>query len=242
MSLFMIVVCHMQPSTIAHSLMKFLMTSGVQPQSFNRIIMVDHHWPIEHDLTSNLVHRASSLLDAEVISPPKNLGGHGGFNFALQALLPLADNDLVLGYDPDSNPITPNWLQAMRDVLEKDPSLAFLSLTHTGFKDKTDKRTEFIAGHRVSFFDRPEMFNVTLWRGSFIKSGLTSDNSFYGQVETPAYNRVKSMGLRHGYMEDCIEAENPILHPDIYREWKGFHAGKSYLGNFDQYCKDKGVY
>lgn len=236
MRLFAVSVCHMQPEIIAFSLTRAIMTMGVHPFNWT---LVDHHWPISKMMTSALIR--DSLVDIVlgfVIQPEKNLGAHGGFNFAIQRLIDnhnLSDDDLVLSYDPDSNPVTPDWLKAMSEVMTADPLLDYLSLMPEVCKNNRVWHIRNVAGYAVATHEKPEMINVTLWRGRCIKQKLTAYSALYGHVESAMWDR----GFKSAYLLHFLEDPCPIYHPQIYADWKIAHSSGKYPGNFDQYIKDK---
>ena len=236
MRLFVISVCHMQPEIIAFSLTRAVMTMGVKPKDIDSWILVDHHWPIQKHLTSTLITVFTDIVDAYRISPEKNLGAHGGFNFAVQRLIDnhyLADDDLVLCYDPDSNPVTPDWLKAMSDVMTHS-TFDYLSLMPSVRLTGRPWVIQTIMGHRVATDLKPEMINVTLFRGKCIKEKLTAHSAFYGHVESSMWDR----GFKSAYLYDFLEDPCPIYHPQIYADWKIAHSSGKYAKNFDQFIKE----
>lgn len=238
MRLFCISVCHMQPEIVAFSLTRAVMTMGLQASAIRRWIMVDHHWPIEQKKASDTLRFVRHIVDADVISPLYNLGGHGGINYAVRNLelqFSLTDDDLVLLYDPDSNPVTQGWLQSLVDVMQADPTLDYLSLMHSDVVNQKDWHLTTIANHRVASHPAPEMFNVTLFRGKCIKQQITAYSTFYGHVESS----LKSRGFKNAYLIDVREETCPIPHPAIYSQWKREHAAGLFKGNFDNYLITK---
>lgn len=244
MNIHTITVCYMEPSTVAWALMRYLSTDvgSYFTRASNKWILVNNYWPygdpqsIEYQL-----RRAALLVQAEFIRPlgGKNVGGHGGFNLALSCL-PYEDDDMILGYDPDSNPTVLGWVRAMETVMMMDPSLGGISLMPAWIKNKPGWNVEMIGGHRVAFRDKPEMYNVTAFRGSFLRStqGLQAQRPFYGHVEREMHCRLKEQGLRHGHLFDFIEEPCPIPHPKKYQDWKGLHSAGLYVKNFDDYLKE----
>lgn len=230
-----IVICHMEPALIAASLAQLVRTAG--KSLLHRVVMVDNRWPIKMDNASDCIGMISRMFRATVITAPKNLGGHGGANFAMDYLKATGDlepNDLILGYDPDSFPITDGWLAAMVDVMNADPGLATVGLWPDGIRPSQHTETT-AAGHRIWAFQQPEMMNVTLWRASFIGAGIEAEHVWYGQVEAPMYRRAKEQGLRMGYLPDFKEGPRPIPHPQAYTDWKAAHVSGLFPGNFSEW-------
>lgn len=241
MKLYTITVCHMEPEIVAWSLMRFRRTTSILPDDWT---LLNNQWPLNRKRTSADLAAAASLVNADYLSATNNLGGVGGFNDVLDSLDIYEDN-LVLLYDPDSNPLQQGWLEAMIDVMKADLTLGYVSLLD---KRKVDHKWtyETIAGHKVSFIPYPEMWNVTLFRGSALDKGLLADSDkwkapFYGHVETAMFRHVRAKGMRNGYMFDFREGPCPLEHPLTYRQWKVEHAAGRYPGNFDVWCKEKGI-
>lgn len=235
--LFAVSTCHMEPEIIAMSLARLRRTGGMIP---DRHIIVSHHWPIDPHGFHDLVVDIAKICKGEVVQPERQLGGHFGFNFGL-GHLELKDDDLVLGYDPDSYPAKRGWLKAMVEVMQDDPRLGYVSLMSEWIQGNRDWRLEMIGGHRVAFHPIQDMFNITVFRASVLKKGLLAEekNPYYGNVETGMKRHVDGLGMRWGYMRDWLEDRCPIKHHPIYEEWKKKAGGEgTYKGNFDQYVME----
>lgn len=231
-------LCHMEPPTIAASLMQLKRTTGRTIDL--RMWLIDHHWPIDSDLVSDCITDLSEMTGARTIMPDKNLGGTGGFNWALREIASremLKSDDLLLWYDPDSWPVTRGWLQAMTEVMAADPSIATLSLwAPQEMSGRDDWVAEVIAGHKVRTFpSHAEGFSVTMWRANFAMPKVEAEYEFYGQIEEPAYQKAKRIGKRNAWLADFHEIPCPIPHPKVYEDWKREHVARRFNGNFKEY-------
>ncbi len=242
MKLHVITICHMEPEIVAWSLMRYHRTTHIVPDSWT---LLDNCWPIRWSNSFLGLKKIANLVPNGLLqTTPVNLGGHGGFNAVLNTLK-IQPDDFVLGYDPDSNPVYQGWLEAMLSVMKADPTLGYVSLLDNRNTDR--KWTyETIDGYKVAFIDHPEMWNVTLFRGAAVAQGMLSDASkwgatFYGHVETAMFKYVRELGMRNGYMFDYREDKCPLEHPVAYTNWKQAHAYGKYPGNFDAYCKERGI-
>lgn len=245
MKLHVITICHMEPETIAWSLYKFRRTTEKLPDTWT---MLDNLWPIKTEQTSKMLFHLHYQIpwktEVRMLKAVKNLGGHGGISYCLTEYPPDND-DLVLIYDPDSNPKTDGWLEAMLATMNADPTLGYVSLLDNRNTDRPWTYEE-IGGNKVAFLPHPEMFNVTLFRATVLKKGFLADSDkwnapFYGHVETAFFKHVRELGMRNGYMFDYREDKCPIPHPKVYDKWKEDHALGRYPGNFDAYCIEKGI-
>lgn len=232
-----ITVSHCEPRILEHGLAVFYGTCGITRP--DRHVIVQNHWPIDHDATVERVRKIAAHYRCELIDPHKNIGGHGGVNFALKHVEPNPE-DLILIYDPDSNPIGSGWLRAMIDVMESSSLLAYVALQHSGIP-KDWKSVINVAGHMVGIKPYPDMINVSLWWADFLRNGLEAEFEFYGQVERPMFRKARSIGMTMGYMLGYFESPCPIPVPKIYIDWKLDHVSNRFTGNFDEYVKLKGV-
>lgn len=226
--LFGITVSYCEPEVLAHGLTRFVRTAGEVPEKY---VIVDHLWPINPINNSILVNRLALIVFGDVIKPPMNGGGAYGFNYAMEHLGVLNDDDLIIGMDPDSNPITPNWLTAMVATMRASKELNSVSLMHEHLVDRPWEH-EFIGGSKVSFLPHPEMMNVTIWRAGSIRGGMKS-LGLYGHNE-----RLMWKPKTVGYLYDYRETICPIQHPKAYNDWKMAYAFNGYPHNFDQWLKE----
>ena len=208
---------------------------------FDSIVVVDNHWPINKEANTKSIAVIAESVGAKLVRPEGgNIGGHQGGNLAISHLQ-LADDDLMLGFDYDSYPVTPGWLEAMIDGM-KFSNLDSLHLLHSDIKEIHEKRgtkwsVNEYGGVRVGTLPHPEMFNLTIWRGAWLKQHPMVGQGFYGHIEsmTHGYNN-------HGYTVDFLEGHNPVFIPPTYQDWKRAHAGGNYLGNFDAWCRERRIF
>lgn len=236
MKLWTITLAHCLPDILKFSLKRFRETTTEQSE----LVIVDHHWPKDYWETRRLVLAAAEFYGAKLMSPYRNLGGHGGLSWALKEL-PIEDNDLVCIYDPDSNPRTKGWDTAMLDVLRADTSTAALFLMQGGALAAPNRvwRDETIAGHAVSYPTPYSVTNVAIVRASFyLECGMTvgGRRPFYGYVEDWMSEAAKRLSVRMGYMKDFWEDNHPIAHDEAYTRWKFAHAHhNTFMGNFAEF-------
>lgn len=241
--------CYMRLSIIEKSLAAFYETVDEKWETPYEHILLDHHWPLDYWDHRHQILRLAHVYGCRVMSPYKNLGGHGGFNWVCSQL-PLGDNDLVLGFDPDSFPATKGWNNAMIRALRDDAGYAGVSLwIEADLYTKKWKDLPSSSGLRVvAPADREtEMINISIWRWSFLRriQGYRSRNAFYGDVEVELTKSYKETGLRHGYLRDFKEVERLTRLPDhgepSYVEWKAAHVSGKFPGNYDAYLKERGL-
>lgn len=231
MNIYAATISHCLPEILAFGLSKAKRTMG-NYQDIENWVVVDHHWPMQKELTSHIIRDIAEIVSGDIIKPDKNYGGCGGANIAFKHLN-LQDDDLVIGYDPDSNPITMNWGKSLVDVMIADPSIPYLSLMHAHVLKNRNWKIREVAGHRVASDDHAEMFNVTIWRGSVIKNGFPMDGKMWGGLESMLW----SNGIKGEYLIDVLEDCMSIGHPKEYTDWKIKHNSGEFPQNFDEYVK-----
>lgn len=234
MRLFGISVAHCRVEITAYSLIRYAVTASYHHGE--EFVLVDNCYPINPEQTSNILEHVAHMAGATYMKTNKNLGGAGGFNHALSYLnekYKLQPDDLIIGYDSDSNPRTQGWLKALVNVMETDLNLNSLSLMHDHLLERPWILRE-VAGHRVASLPHVEMANVTIWRAGplLAKGGIKSGRKFYGFNEVCMFEKEKS-----GYLYDFRETLCEIQHDDLYNKWKSLHAMNQFPDNFDVYLR-----
>ena len=240
MNIYIITVCHTNINVIWSGVSNVIDTVGVVPA---RYILLDHLYPRDK---FNVSKKILSLAEAisqkyqwniDVIRPLKNMGGHGGFNWALSQI-PIFSHDIVLGVDPDSNIITKDWGKKMIEVFNADKTIGALSLLHDAIvpHNENEWKKECIADTTVGFLNKPEMFNVTGWRGDFLNltNGIHAKNPYYGHVEVAMREKSQKAKYRLGYLLDYKETFQKVSHDEIYNKWKA-EAVAGEKRNFDEW-------
>jgi len=244
--IYWISVFHMRPEVIKSAFSQIReMTTDAERARIDRMVFVDHHYPVRKAECSKLVEELGRYWKAEIYSPLTNLGGHGGVSFALNYLKPTS-NDLVFVVDPDSFPTSQGWVTACLDAFAEDNKKPFQSLGSVSLTDERLTHWDWPrylepqrSGPRLAFLPRAEMINMSVWRASVLKKGFLANSQFYGHMETAMWAEEQRKGMRHAYLVDYKERTNPIPHDEIYTAWKHDHARGDYPGNFDQYVKEK---
>lgn len=238
MRVWAITLTHVDLPLLEYSLGKFYET--INRSFLHKHVLVDHHWPLDYWNHRRSVLHLAEKYGCSVIAPYQNMGAHGGYNWAMSQIHGLVDDDLILGYDADSNPQVQDWNRAMVEVLE-DKQYAAVSLSINADLNTKSWEDETVNGVIVK---RPahgciEMFNVTMWRLKFLQStqGLRANSIHYGLVEGPMFYAMREQGLKHGYLKNFHEDLKPFEPDARYQLWKNAHLC-GYKWNFDQYLID----
>ena len=237
MKTYIITLTYLDIPLLEYSLDRFYKTTELKDSEH---ILIDHLWPIDHWNHRRGILNLAEHYGCKVMTPYKNMGGHGGFNWTLQNL-PLQEDDIIITYDGDSNPQTPGWDVAMRNLLSLDPSYAWVSLwidTELNTKNWVRRPTR-TCYHIVKPAQGIEMMNVTGWKYSFLKKvGLMkAAYQYYGQVESPMHQASEQLKLQWGYLRDYTEKPRPFDADARYQAWKAAHLSGAFKGNFDEYFK-----
>lgn len=207
-------------------------------------VLVDAHWPINHDKVKEALARLTEKYGCIVIDPGHNLGLHGNFNHAL-ASQAIPDNAMVIGLDPDCWPVTPNWDKAMCDVFNADEKIVWLSLWHAEatrelLHERKSKPETTIVGHRVVEVASPVINSVCGFRMGWLNkvNGITEPSRWYGGLECAMWQSVLNHG-RWVFLPDYREEPHFKINPD-YTTWKWKHAHQGYPHDFSHYLKEIG--
>lgn len=213
-----------------------------------RLVLLDQHYPLNYDATrAELEDIAAGFPFVQIVDPGVNLGLHIGLNHALgeaDKLEPIADEDVVIGYDPDEQPLTNTWFDAMTEVLTsewlkpaEEKRCTWLSLTSKPAREymlKAGYEKLHIAGHEVWKPHYALINHVCGWTmGAIRKVGaFTEPHAFYGGIEVAMQPRYAEAGYFHAYL---AEHEDSCFHHLIdpqYAKWKAAHVNNGFAGDF----------
>ncbi len=239
MKLWVITLAHVDAPILESSLAAYYATAD---RIHHAHILLDHHWPINYWAHRKRILELGEQYDCKVMAPYENMGSHNGYNWTFGCLR-IADEDYILTYDSDSMPVTKGWDSAMVKVLDTDPKFAAVSLSINADLACKNWAEEDVGGIVVKHpAEGIEMINVTMWRFSFIKQvGGIGGSNFYGYTEHAMFQPMAELGLKHGYLRDYSENPRPVEPHPVYLEWKREHVAFRFTGNFDAYCRMKGL-
>lgn len=202
-------------------------------------VILDHHWPIDYWGSKRHLHAIAEKYGKRVITPFKNLGGHGGYKWALYEI-PADDTDLVIIVDGDAFPKDYGWDEAAVRILNSEQKIAAVYLSDErvyAAPNRTWTRRE-IAGVNYAVCSNYSVTDIAIARVGFLRKAMAGYGAFYGYVEEPIWKAAREMGYETGYLSDYWQAPHPIPHPEIYTRWKVEHAHRfTFPGNFDEYLK-----
>lgn len=206
-------------------------------------VFVDQHYPLNREQNALGLKQVCDDHGILFLDPGENLGLHGGFNWALKQIQ-ARDGDLVIGYDPDSHPITPGWDMALVNSLEICPDLAWVTLmSQRAREDILPKGYITRKAHHIELWEmRHAVINsICAWRVDFLNraGGLQEPMKYYGHLESRMWQELQKQGKKWaflpGYWEDYRLWP---LHDQEYIRWKWYYAHrKLFEYGFDEYVR-----
>ena len=242
MNLWAISLCFNRPGVIRRSLEHLFNTT----QGRVAVAMVDQHYPLPNsEINSSELCWIAWGMGHRYMTFGANLGLHRGFNVALDAL-GLPDDALVVGYDPDTMPLTEGWDVAARRVMDADKSVAWVSLGNDVSEREMSERgytEELRGGIRTWRTHRPVVNSICVWRVSWLRAvgGLTEPNAFYGGLECAMFEKLGANSWV--FLPDFREARDTALQsaPDKeYVEYKWAHAHQGDPRDFATWLRETG--
>ncbi len=218
--------------------------------SNKRHVVLFQHYPIgTQDLLNELMHYENAdVLRGEkvILDAGRNLGLHEGLNYMLSKL-ELSDDDVIVAFDPDENPLKYGWLDAMIRVMEADRKVGWLSLMNPPCRAHLDSlgcKPEVIGGERVQFPGHALMNCVVAWRYEALRKvgKLTEPHAYYGGIEGAMQPKFMDAGYRIGWMTDYDVAPLHDLADPEYTLYKSHHVGfrqPEYPGSFDEWLASR---
>ena len=230
-----------RPQIIRSSIDQFYKTTEVPTTH----LIVDQCWPLEREEMEHVFKYMSQTYGCKILRPGKNLGLAKGFNWALeQESFP--DNGGVIGYDPDSWPVSPGWDLAMCHKFVSHPSVAWFSLWHPHAEREllTEKRGERQEDGTVRVTSAV-MNSVCMFRRGWLRAcgGLYEANALYGGLEVHMWKRLQDHKQGWLFLPDYREDfwPWPEMIDTRYREWKWAttHGGEPQI-EFGRWLQLKG--
>lgn len=201
---------------------------------------LNQHYPMrEHHNTPEL-QAICRDYNVEWMDAGKNLGLHEGLNFMARELK-IKGSDHVLGYDPDSWPVSPGFDMALYTCFQKS-DVAWASLMGERsvgeLKHKGGARYN-ISQVRVQETREAIVNSICMWNYDFIirAGGFKEPNAFYGGIEVMLWPDLQVQKKKWVFTEDWKEEDK--LHHEHDREyqiykWKHAHEG-TWRGDFESY-------
>lgn len=245
MKIYAITLCHNAPDVVEESIEQFYRTVMFKPEAHG---LLDAYWPLDKSGTSDVIDRMCEKHGCLKFDAGKNIGLHHGFNYVFEQMK-IPRDAIVIGYDPDSYPTTPDWDRGMRDVFEADSKMAWLGLWHAHCERELKAecraiKTE-IGGQVVWVAHTPCLTSISAFNSNFLHNcgGLDEPSPFYGGLECQMFPKIQAYGLKQGFLEDYKEHPGGIfeINPH-YTKWKyqTTHGGELQIP-FPDWLKKEGI-
>lgn len=251
-NLYVITVAYCRSAQLAYCLMNF------KSRIIDSHYFVQGHYPIdaernnkEIELIFDSYRRRMSLeaTNCEFHDPGGNIGSAQSQNWMLKKI-ELKDDDYWINLDPDSI-CHSNWIEDAIYVLDHQPECAFVSCNSPMVQSFTKVRGIFPIQppdenltSKVGMAHRPTPFNLTMWRGKFIREigEFTQMGPWWGELEGMMYSHCQRLHYYHAYLLDHMEDESgKYFHPSTNADWKTKHmrtiGPEQFVGNYEEYLK-----
>lgn len=216
----------MNPVIIEKSLERFYATKSPHLPVEHHILF--QHYPINKEAQRPEIERICKRFNIELHDAGRNLGLHEGFNFLFKRLQP-NDDEVIIGYDPDSWPIGEGWdLALVRTILGSGGEIVWSSLMNPRSKSDLEARGYDLGrvdGHIQVWKTKTAVTNsVCAFSYSWLnKVGFTEPRPFYGHFETEMFGKLK--GKRWAFVTGWEERDQlRDLHDVEYVHYKWAHA------------------
>lgn len=171
----------------------------------------------------------------EWIDAGKNLGLHNGFNYVMKQKK-MTNGDFVLGYDPDSCPISPGFDMALRSCF-LDSNVAWSSLMAPWLSGLLVGSERKISAFNVTEITQPIMNSICMWRVSWLNEvgGLSEPYEMYGGLECHMWPKLN--GNKWVFLKDFFEDHSyHWLQDEEYKRWKWYLCHERKLDyTFEEY-------
>lgn len=213
------------------------------PASQYTHVIVDDNYPINKEKNSENIRGLSREYNCIYLNSGKNLGLHHCLNWAMKEV-GVKETDFYINCDADDRP-QEGTFNAMRHVMNADPTLAVLGCSFKKIQNKLDcLKTETIAGHEVFIHPTVEMWNVSAINLKFLASigGFNEPYDFYGGLESYFYSKYRYTDMRIGYLKhytsDVPSFDLSLMDPRFI-EYKNAHVSLTnpFKGSFEDYLK-----
>lgn len=225
-------------------------TMALKPEEFTHVIL-DQHYPIRRSEVLNLFDGFRKNYGATVMDAGSNLGLHHGWNWVCDRL-PLEEEDVVIGYDPDSWPVQPGWDLAMVDALQhwKTTQCPWVSVTSEVVWHMPNARFEEWQLGRYKMLtpiSHPCWVQSVcgfVWGPLKAVGNFVEPNPLYGDLEKTLAPKYAALGYKMAWMLDYHDEIRRLDgHEDAeYRNWK---YATAILGEpqvpLEEWCEKKGI-
>jgi hypothetical protein len=218
--------------TAERTLAEFMRTKTSDAQ----VVVLDNHYPGMSDFWLSWC----TENDAMYIDAGKNLGLHHGLNFMLKQL-GAKKGDKIIGFDPDTNPETVGWDEALFRALDiQNVVWASLWNDHSAGEMRERGWTGSVEnGLNIWQTHKPVVNSICAFDVGWVLDvcGFQEPTEYYGGLECAMFALLKK---RWVWLCDYKEGKFDVDLQDIeYKNYKWAHAHLGWQGSFDTWLKNR---
>lgn len=215
------------PARVVTESMKQLYRTAGTSEFEHHILM--QHYPLSKDLNDKLLTTIFNYYNCKIHDLGSNVGLSAGYNYLINQLN-LQDDDIVIGADLDTYPITDGWMDAIVKVMKADSNIAYCSLQNQhsekelndrGYSIHTVANTVCYEGHT------PVVQSIIGWSPKVLKqfNGIQEQRKMYGGSEVTMWPKLQAAGYKWYYLPQYKEVFHPLCQGDrCYIVWKWSYA------------------
>lgn len=244
MAVYAITLAFMNPEIVKTSIEAFHATRNPELPLAGHYV-VDQHYPLQREAAKQTLRE---LPGCTVLDPGRNLGLHEGFNWAMRQL-PLKPEDIVIGYDADSLPLSRGWDMALVRAIEARRSDGHGEVVWSSLGNPRTLSDLYARGYDPVtadgylrlFLTRTAITNsVCAWRYGWLKEVgfLEEPRAFYGHLEAAMWGKLRP-GKRWAVLPDWTESDALREKHDrayIVYKWRHSHLN-DWPGDFESFVK-----
>lgn len=193
-------------------------------------IFLDQHYPLNKKTNAQELREINEQHNIKTLDAGKNLGLHEGFNYCLKQI-PLKSEDVVIGYDPDSYPVTPGWDMALITAM-LDKKIGWASLMAPWLDEPMKTRSikkRFVNQVEVWIQPDPIMNSICSWQADYLLKvgGLYEKLHWYGGLEVWQWESLVKNNLQWAFLPGWREDHRLHWQQDeLYKVWKWRYAAE----------------
>lgn len=219
-----IVTIGFTPSRILENcLRQVYKTIGIVPK---RHILLDNNYPKNRDKNSLEIHKLCRQYYMEYYNCGENMGLGAGYRWLVDKCN-AQDGDIIIGIDPDTWPITPNWGIALQEVMSADDRVGWASLNvtpHTAreMQERGGKQS-MLGSYVIQECPAACLNSICAWRPAMLRDvgGIHEPRKYYGGTESHMKPKLNLHNWRWVYLMDYKEEWNESVDSEEdYKEYK----------------------
>lgn len=241
-----ITLAYNRPEVVEQSLIRLRQTQDLTDYEY---YLIDPGYPIPSKRENFLkIVDIAKRYQVEYLKPATNRGVSGNWMWAIYELgLGKTENDVIIGMDPDSNPMDNGWCDAIVDVIVKGKEkIAYCGLTRTSPPDLATEVDESqraytlhnIGGRKVRLYSELISWPMGGFSARFARErGIHQTRSMYGYLELATVRAMDGTDW-DWCMLDNFRDYTVDRGEDMFRQWKVAQAQGRTNSDFETFIKE----